>query len=482
MKTRQAILAFSIALALALATPASAWGPTAQSSISNAAAHVLSREDNFPLTQLIKYVHEGASLPAAELDQLHQLFPIDPVGAIQREMYLLQSVRTDRIDPYYAYRLGTLGAMVVRATAPLAQTSASARREYYADVERSIDGVDLRVDRRKQVDPRAYFNLVTADAWANDQTILVDYRGGVGFSGYARSALSIDASRSVNAVADVWYTIISSAAPVFELSPSNIRDYSIGAIQFYLKLGNFEEVEEAYRDATAQGMITTAMRKSIGDLYFEAGFAERAIEEYEKVLADSPGQRDVTERISQYYEGVGDAAIARNNLEDARDAFALALNVDSLHPTAQRKLLSVEARIFARDERLISQRLATEEALSYENRAEEASVRRDYAMAISLLREAQSQYAAVTDEFPAEARVAELGNRNVGLRIAELKGELIENAQSLSGTGFRFDAQRLASQTGDRNEQALKRMLNEEYDRALEALRRRVTDQSNALP
>ena len=190
----------------------------------------------------------------------------------------------------------------------------------------------------------------------------------------------------------------------------------------------------------------------------------------------------MTERISRHYETVGDVSIARGNLEDARDAYTTALAVDSLHPTAQRKLLSVEARIFARDERLVSQRISTEEARLLENRAEEAAIRRDYALAMSLLREAEGLYGTVTDEFPAEARVAELGRRNVSLRIDELKRELIANAQNLSGSGFRFDARRLASTTGDRNEEALRRMLNAEYDRALQELRRRMTSESDALP
>ena len=57
----------------------------------------------------------------------------------------------------------------------------------------------------------------------------------------------------------------------------------------------------------------------------------------------------------------------------------------------------------------------------------------------------------------------------------ELKRELIANAQSLSGTGFRFDVQRLVETMGDRNQQALQEMLSAEYGRALQELRQQVT-------
>jgi len=461
---------------------ASAWGPVTQTSITTAAAHVLARDDEYPLTKLLRYVRQGAEVSPAVQNEMHPLFEIDHVGAIQREMFLLQSVRGDRVDPYFVYRLGVLGKLVVQASAPLANSSTRVRDRYYADVERGIDGVDLDVQARKLVDPRAYFTFITSEASKNDQTIIIDYQGGIGFRGYPASALSIDASRSVNAVADVWYTILSSAAPAFELSPSNMREYTLGAVRFYLEARNLREADAAYQEAEARSILTIDVQKSIGDLFFDAGLAERAIEEYQKVLTRSPGRRDVTERMSRHYELVGDEAMSRRNLEDARDAYTKALQIDSLHPDAQRKLLDVESRIFARDERLVTQRIAAEEARELEHRAEEAAVRRDYAQAIALLRQAEQRYGKITDEFPAEARTANIGLRNVVARMGELKQELITNAQSLSGTGFRFDARRLAATTDDRNQQALQEMLSAEYERALQELRRQVTSDLGLAP
>lgn len=476
------ILAMAFCAALPLTAPAAAWGPVAQTSMTTAAAHVLSRDDYYPVTRLLRYIRDGSAVSEELQAEMHPLFAIDRVGAIQREMSLLESVRGDRVDPYFAYRLGVLGRLVVQATAPLARADTPVRARYYADVENNIDGVDLRMASRKLVDPRAYFALVMSAARDNDQTIIVDYQGGVGFVGFARASLPYDASRSINAVADVWFTILSTSAPAFELSSSNMRDYTLGAMRFYLATGNYQEVASAYSDATARGIATADMQKDVGDLFFDAGLPERAIEEYQKVLLRSPGRRDVIERISEHYVTVGDEAMARRDLEDARDAYAAGLDADTLHPNAQRKLLEVEALIYARDERLIAQRLAASQAREYEDLAEEAALRRDYARAITLLRDAERKYREVTGEFPAEARMANLGQKNVGLRMQELKSELITNAQALSGTGFRFDARSLAAATGDRSEDALRDLHRREYEGAVQALREQVTRDLNRFP
>jgi hypothetical protein len=151
-------------------------------------------------------------------------------------------------------------------------------------------------------------------------------------------------------------------------------------------------------------------------------------------------------------------------------AYGKALEADSLHPDAQRKLLNVEAKIYARDERLSAQRTAIDEARGFEDRAEEAAARRDYAMAVGLLRNAEARYAKVTDEFPAESKDAATGRRTVGLRTKELKQELIDNSMSLSGSGVAFDARQLAAHTPDVSREALKDMLQSEYRAAVRAL------------
>ena len=97
------VLAF--ATVIGLCAPARAWGPVTQLSLVRAGTHLLSQDGSIPLVKLERYVREGAQVSDEGMMDLNPLFEIDAVGAIQREMFLLQAVRGERVDPYYAYRL-----------------------------------------------------------------------------------------------------------------------------------------------------------------------------------------------------------------------------------------------------------------------------------------------------------------------------------------------------------------------------------------
>ncbi len=466
------LLAAAVVAGLTLACmPAGAWGPDTQVAIVSAGTRLLGQDSTFSLHQFLKYVNQGASIAPDRQRALFPAFSIDHVNAIQREMILLQSVRGDRIDPYYAYRLGALGKLVAQATAPLAESEGSTvRAQYYADVDGAIDQTNLRPERRKVVDPRAYFSLLRSQASQNEKTIEVDYRGGVGFSGFARSSLPHDASRSVNAVADVWYTVLTAQMPLYDQPVGAKRDYILDGLDFYLSLGNLEEAKAIYESAQDMNLMDNNLRKSIGDKYFAAGQFDRAMVEYQKILESAPDRRDVVERVAVFYEQAGDRAREKGDLEGAREAYAKAVDANSLLTDAQRKLLDVDSKIASRDQRLVVQRSAADEARELENRAEESAVRRDYAQAIALLREAEEKYASVTDEFPEEAKLANVGQRNVSLRLKELKQELIANSRTLSGSGFVQDAQQIAGNTPDASMDALKSMVGAEYRGAVRAL------------
>lgn len=448
---------------------ADAWGPTTRTAIVASGTHLLGQDASFTLSRSLKNVMLGVELPDTEFNRQYPLYAVDPVGAIQREMVLLQTMKSDRIDPYYAFRLGVLGRMVASATAPLAG-GGSTQTRYYTDTDQAIARTSMVPAPRKFVDPRAYFGMVQSQAAANDRTIELEYQQGIGFNGIARAALPQDASRSVNAVADTWHTLLTAPAAAFEEPTAAKREYVLGALDFYLKQKNLAEAQATYAFATDEGLVDTNTQKKIGDLYFDNGLYEQAIVEYQKILAKDPGQRDVVERVAKFYELTGDTAVDSDKLEAAREAYAKSVEANSLHTDSQRKLLNVEAKIFAREERLVQQRAAIEEAQAIEGRAEEAAIRRDYARAIALLRDAEGRYASVTDEFAAESNLAVNGQRIVMMRTKELKQELIDNSATLSGSGAAFDARQIASQTPDVSRKALEDMLQSEYRSAVDAL------------
>jgi tetratricopeptide (TPR) repeat protein len=473
-KRKSAGILTAVILAVA-AFPAHAWGPVTQVSITSAAAHVVSQDGTIPIVRLQSYIRQGASIP----DSLEQrIFPqsdIDPLSAIQREMYLLQGVRTDRIDPYFAYRLGALGKLIVQYVAPLSSGNPSIRAQYYADVEKSIQGVKLNNTARNIVDPRAYFAVLTRQSWGQDTTIAVDYQSGLGFNGVARSGLSGAATLAVDAVADVWFTIFRSQVTLADVSRSDIRRYVLDAFRFYLDQGMLNEVDDLYARSLRKGLFDQDAHKELGDLLFAEEHFERAIEQYDIVLKANPDRRDVTVRIANYYVSVGDNEMQRGKLEQARDAYKEAADLDPLHPDAQRKYIKTQSLITKRDERKAGQQLRIANARQMATQAESAALERNYARAIGLLREAEQNYQGVTDEFPAEFSRAESGLRNVRMVLRDMKKGLIENAQTLSGSGFSRDVRAIANLPIGVEDDALRSLLESEYQGAVRTLEQQLT-------
>ena len=109
--------------------------------------------------------------------------------------------------------------------------------------------------------------------------------------------------------------------------------------------------------------------------------------------------------------------------------------------------------------------------------SEDAAAQRNYATAIQALREADDLYSQVTTEFPQESRTAEQGMRNAATRMREYKAALIQNAQSLSGTGFSATARQIArSGEQETSQQALRLLVRNDYNVAVQALKRQVED------
>lgn len=462
------------ALLISVALPALAWGPVTQQAIVITAVHVLSKEGTVQLKKLEKDVRYGAN---ASLEVLAELYPglaSGPVRAVESEMYLLQAVRGKAVGPYFAYRLGVLGRLVAQITAPLLDESPLLRDRYYADVDAYVSRVLLKASPRRLVDPLPYFKRVQQLANSRKELIMNDYREGLGFDGIAKAALPADASHSVDAVADVWYTILLGSAAHANVSEAQKRDYTVAALEFYSDRHNEAEIEANYRRLSELTTITPEMSKRIGDMFYEAGFYERAIEEYQSVLAEEPHRKDVVEKIAAYYVMKGDEHLEAKRLELAHDAYANAGQVDPLHPSAEGKRIQAAELIAERDARLETTRGDLAKAADLETRAEECALEHKYAEAFGALKEAEQLYLEVSEEFVLEFQTANAGLATVSGRLREFRDKLVENAQTFSGTGFAFEARQLARTVPpkDFDERALQRLVVQQFEAEINKLKR----------
>jgi len=455
--------AMTVGLALC-ALPAMAWGPRAEVAIVTTATHVISQDGAARLNNLEKDIRAGASVSHEMATKLCPNLESDPLGAIETQMFLLKALRGTRVDPYYAYRLGVLGKLVASETAPLANANPTYRNLYYADVEGSIQDAVLKPSRRVLVDSVGYFQRLQREARAQEDIVLKDYQSGLGFAGAAHASLSADASRSVSAVADVWNTILTGGSVVSSVSQNQMREFLMNALDFYIKRASTEEINQSYARLKEVGSPTTDIYKRVGDLFYDAKMYDRAMKEYEGVLAKEPNRRDVMERISAYYIAQGDAATKENKLEDALAAYTKAAQSDQLNANAQTMRIAAEKRVAERDARLASDRQLLEAAVELEGQADKEATQDSLVGAMRLLRLAKEKYQSVTDEFPTERLAKAAGVNNIDKKMQEMQSKLGVVAASRSGSGFAADAYYQASEASRRvSEQALRAMTLNDY-------------------
>ncbi len=464
-----------ITLVWSLAFPALAWGPKARVAIVTTASRILAKEGTIDLRSLERDVMAGASASPETVATIFAVLSDDPAKAIATEMYLLQSVQTDRIDPYFAYRLGVLGAFVAQATGPMRVSRARYREAYEGDVDRHINRTILAPGRRRAIEPTTYFAGLARIIQRRTTAIESDYQDGIGFRGVAQASLKEDASRSVAAVADVWYSVITGDVLVANISEGEIRDYILNALEFYIKRGNRQETDATYARLDALGVQSPEMRERIGDTFFEVGEHERAVAEYKRVLAMTPQRRDIREKVARYYIGLGDGFRTSGDLDKARDAYEEARNVDQLNEVATEKLFQAEGAIAERQSRLEKTRDALKQAEELQTQADDESHRGSYTRAVELLLEAEKLYGGVTAEFDDLAKEARTGLKNVAYRMKELKTDLVRNAQSLSGTGFAVDPRKVAGlDTKQLDREALQGLVNNGYRDLVAQLKQQV--------
>ncbi len=469
--------ALVLGMVFVAAPPVYAWGPQAQVSIVSTAAELITKQEGIMLANLKSDIRDGAAVGSSQLSNLMPGWNTNPLISLQAQMDLLQAMRGDRIDPYYAFRLGVLGKMAARLSAPLSDSNPAYRDLYYADAESNITRVRWKMEKRRIVEPMTYFAEARADADRNSDVILKDYQEGVGFRGTASLTFPDDASRSIAAVADVWYTVLRGPAVATAVSANQMRTYYVDAMRFYISRGNTREIDAAYARIEKRDIMTPDFQKEIGDLFFDGEYYDKAIHEYEAVLAVAPGRRDVIERISEYYIRMGDLAMKEGRLEEGEKAFQSAINADKLNSDAQLRLFDARAQIEARDERRAVAEASLDTAQAGLRESEQYIFAQKYADAMRLLQQSVQLFASVPNEFPDLYTTARSGELTAETRLSQVRGEIIDNSPNLSGAGSRANAMRQAERAAEEmGKSGLRALTQEQLDAALKELEQNHRD------
>lgn len=461
-------------LGAGIAPWAHAWGPRTRGAMVTTAVHIVSDKVGLPLGDRTEDVQAGALAPEDKFEALFPGYARDPLSAIEVEMRLLTAAG-GKVDRYYAYRLGMLGRLVADYLAPMRTAPPTFRDLYYADVDKRIGTVALKVPELRPVEISIYFSRIAQAASANDSLILRDYSTGTGFPGVAAGLLPKDALRAASAIADVWYTILASGGAPGNVSDVQLQQYVMGAYEYYIQNGKTGEIKIIADRLDALTPPTADMRVKLGDLLLSAQEADRAMAAYRDAQRMDPDRRDVSERMAKYYIAQGNNALGENRLDEALSAFESALSASPGEIEAETGRLDAVHKIEEREARLSEDRAILEQAAKYEEMGEQEEAAKRYAEAIALLRQALAEYNRIRPESVAEYARSRSAVSNIGNRIQDLEQSIMENAQAYSGKGFSLDIPVFVKKSSNALDRlALQALIDDEYEARVRALEKEL--------
>ncbi|MCX8065475.1 MAG: hypothetical protein N3G21_09940 [Candidatus Hydrogenedentes bacterium] len=442
------------------------WGPTAQISIVNNALHLLDKELSSNLKKLENEIRNGAGVTEDTLYELIPLSKADKIQAIESEINLLTHTKTKKIDAYFAFRLGVLGKLIAQFTSPLQNADKTIQTLYNMDVETKIDKINLKINPRQIVNPATYFGILQRQILSRDIILEQEYKNNIGYSGTASTTLPECVSISVNAVADVWFTVLSPTNVVPSVPEDSLRNYVLQGCIFFAKRGKPEETKNGINKFSELVSFTDDMYVKSGDVLMSYGMEELAIEQYRNAIILNPNRRDVARKIADYYVAKSEDLLKQKKLEDALELSKTATSVDPLHPNAERLRLEIEKAIKDRNTRYEQTKEALDRAEKLQTLSEQEAISGRIAEAIVLLREALAVYNDISEEFPMESQQKIRGIRKVNAKIQELKGQLLDTAKNFSGKYPNFN---INSSLGEINKELTESILNEKIDESFKA-------------
>ncbi|NUM55200.1 MAG: hypothetical protein HUU46_16265 [Candidatus Hydrogenedentes bacterium] len=458
-------IALPAALALLVCGQAYAWGPVAQRSIVATAFQVIGRgfADPFKTTDYNyeRDVLAGAEAGRAVLNSEGQLgSKQDVLNAIGTEMQLLREVRKRGSGgSYFAYRMGVLASMASDVMFPLTfeKDTAGARlaKQVEDDIDKHLKSYQSRTKspRLEYIrNPAQYFQQREA-TFADARLLLEnDYAAGSGYAGYASSASPAMMQSSVEAVADVWFTVMRPEGDSSDVKPSDksLTAYFTEQVVYQLRTKkNLREAERAYKQFAELKTTSLAAYDKIGDAFYAFGGEgrDRAVQEWTNALTlPGPGRNDVMKKLSQHYLNLGKAYLAaapkpnapKDSLPNALANFTKALEFDQSNEEAGQLINETQIQISERDQRLELAIRTLSAAESVVKQAEQSKVDQQFAEAIAQYKKAITVYEQVGDEFTEQFEAADAGKEDAKLRIAQIIKAVLDLASDRIEDGDRL--------------------------------------------
>jgi len=463
-KAWQTSLLVLVLLGLA-AGDAAAWGTRAQRAITATAIQVLRREAiaNAFKTATSNYEEDvlRGSVAGSKVLTAGKLLPSDAdnVTALANEISLLREVRQYGFGSYFSYRMGVAASLAADLLLPFALDPSPAGQRLLEQIEADIEAqlqqysfTPTRSKCRYIVDVANFVDQCRPFFAENARLIAHDYASGKGYDGFLRESAPVFFGRAVEAVADVWYTVLRVAAEPGETTPpaDHVAWYLVDEIQYLLvQKRNLYEAGKVYDHFAHVNPGVTAAYEKLGDLYYDFGTDEakaRAVREWQIAYdALGPNRRRISQKLANHYIAVGEALLEEaaqpgasdEGLPNALNAFNEALEYDQANDFAQSRIKETRIAIAERKERrdMNVNVIASADKVIIE--AEKKKVDGDFGGAIATYKQGIELFQLIDDEFPDQHKTAKDSIKSVDKNITDVINDVLDKASDAIDEGDR---------------------------------------------
>ncbi len=443
----------AMALGAFVAWEAVAWGPEAQRAMTNQAIQMIRRAHNDAFradnTYYGRDVLLGAAAGTAALrDAGTFMTDAEAIRIVEEEIMLLRAAMEYGKGSYFAYRMGALSSLVSDLMLPFGVPSNQAEAELHEAIVTDLeDNLRRLVYRRAQGGPQVvhnaeeYFREQRAFRDNARQIIRAEYQRGDGFAGYVGNAANQYFSTGINAVVDVWHTVLRQQDPMTSAPPrrSDLAWYFVYEIEYHLLARSSQRhAERAYTNFEVVNPNLLAAHEAIGDAFYAFGAQERAVREWERALNATGGERRrVVEKLSRHYLDNGRDALAQAQtategrdaaLSEAEQAFRRALEYDRLSDEAEELLTETNALIREREEqrRMVTSIMSGGESVFQQ--ARQSAQQGDFGTAFAAYYRSRDLFESVDDAFPEQYQTAQNRLRTINTEVRRTVNQILDAA------------------------------------------------------
>jgi hypothetical protein len=450
------------------AQDAMAWGPKARRAITGTALQLLRREyakiykaedSNFE-GDLIRGALDGPSALRETLPMHSDAAIINSIGS-QAEQ--LRNAQQAGVGSYFAYRMGVLSALVGDYFLPFANDDSPQGQKtlnlLQADLEEQLSTFRYQSSRTGVQFiryPTEYFH--ERRKFFEDAEILIaaDYApGGPGYDGYMKNGGEAFFKNAVEAIADVWHTVLQTGQNVGSSSDQALTWFLVDEIEYLLSVKkNIHGAEKSQELFTRVNRNDFEAYEKVADYFYgfggETGISI-GLQMWETSLtASGPERRRVLGKLSEHYmdEGTREFELSqqpsgpKDALERARLRFLKALEYDRSSQRAATMVKEVQIAIDLRIEHQLLMMDLVGSAQEMMRQGEGSSSQKNYAEALWKFERAIHTYGQVGSDFEEQRNAAQEGTERAKTQINRLISSVFDEGRSFLNQGDDFFDQR----------------------------------------